>query len=170
MPLQGMVFVRAWAKATTSNPFLSLHFFFQENQSQRALHTSLQLRWLDPKRIQGLLGSTGVQLREYKRGGISTLGLLLCHIVWSEYIVAVPIMHKQSSAKDRTKYNSLKTSKHCNGLFQSRSRVKTAVRGKQYFIRLSFCLVNSHLTKSNYHWFRIFLKPRFRFSLIVEKP
>lgn len=28
MPLQGMVFVRAWAKATTSNPLLSLHFFF----------------------------------------------------------------------------------------------------------------------------------------------
>lgn len=28
MPLQGMVFVRAWAKATTSNPLLSLQFFF----------------------------------------------------------------------------------------------------------------------------------------------
>ena len=27
MHLQGMVFVRAWAKATTSNPLLSLHFF-----------------------------------------------------------------------------------------------------------------------------------------------
>lgn len=28
MPLQGMVFVRVWAKATTSNPLLSLLFFF----------------------------------------------------------------------------------------------------------------------------------------------
>lgn len=28
MPLQGMVFVRAWAKATTSKPLLSLLFFF----------------------------------------------------------------------------------------------------------------------------------------------
>lgn len=27
MPLQGMVFVRAWAKTTTSNLLLSLHFF-----------------------------------------------------------------------------------------------------------------------------------------------
>lgn len=55
MPLQGMVFVRAWAKATTSNPLLSLHFFsfffFFRNQSQRALHTSLQLHWLDPNKI-----------------------------------------------------------------------------------------------------------------------
>lgn len=31
MPLQGMVFVRAWAKATTSNPLLSSQFFFSSS-------------------------------------------------------------------------------------------------------------------------------------------
>lgn len=49
-PLQGMVFVRAWAKATTSNLLLSCFLFHLQNRSS-AYSTSLQLHWLDPNKI-----------------------------------------------------------------------------------------------------------------------
>lgn len=40
MHLQGMVFVRAWAKATTSNPLLWLHFFLRIRARQHCIHAS----------------------------------------------------------------------------------------------------------------------------------
>lgn len=53
--------------------------------------------------------------------------------------------------------------------FDQSAGAETVVRGETILIRLRFSLVNSHLTKSNYYRFCIFLKPRFRLSLIVQK-
>lgn len=55
MRLQGMVFVRAWAKTTTSNPLLSLHFFPLESEPESCaykLATSLTWSKQDLKLIE----------------------------------------------------------------------------------------------------------------------
>lgn len=90
MPLQGMVFVRAWAKATTSNPLLSLLFSSSESELCIQYKLATSLTWSETKSK----AYWGAQLRKYKYVDISTCGLL--QVVFSQCVFWIWISSDRS--------------------------------------------------------------------------